>query len=57
MEVTNKNREKVDEVIHRYVGEQASLGRCSPNWSKARKKIQADEQMKKELMERLRAFV
>ncbi len=54
IKMTDKNREKVDEVIHRYIGEQAKYGRCSPNWSKARKEIQANEQMRKELIGRLK---
>lgn len=57
MKVTDKNKEKVDKVIHRYIGEQSSYGRCSPNWSKARKEIQGDDAMKKELIEQLRAVI
>ncbi|MGB9959733.1 MAG: hypothetical protein ACPLKQ_04350 [Candidatus Bathyarchaeales archaeon] len=56
MEVTDENREKLDEAIHKYVSEQVSYGRCSPQWSKARKQIQADEKMKKELIEKLKAL-
>lgn len=57
LEVTDKNKGKIDEIIHHYIGEQASYGRCSPNWSKARKEIQADEQMKQELVEKLRSLM
>lgn len=57
LEVTDKNKWKIDEIIHHYIGEQASYGRCSPNWSKARKEIQADEQMKQELVEKLRSLM
>jgi len=56
IEVTGENREKVDEVIHQYIGEQASYGRCSADWRKARKEIQADEQMRNELVDRLQSL-
>ncbi|NIO36442.1 hypothetical protein GTO27_01930 [Candidatus Bathyarchaeota archaeon] len=56
IEVTEENRKRVDGVIHQYIGEQASYGRCSPNWRKARKQIQANEQMKQELTKRLQTL-
>ena len=56
VEVTDENREEVDEVIHQYIGEQSSYGRCSADWRKARKEIQADEEMRNELIDRLRAL-
>jgi len=55
IEVTDENREKIDEIIHQYISEQASYGRCSADWRKARKEIQANEQMKRELIEMLRS--
>jgi hypothetical protein len=57
VKVTPKNQEAVDKVIHKYISEQASYGRCSPQWSKARKEIQANEEMKKELIEKLKTLV
>jgi predicted Fe-Mo cluster-binding NifX family protein len=54
VEVTDANKEKVDQVIHKYIGEQSSYGRCSADWRKARKEIQEDEKMKKELISKLR---
>lgn len=56
IEVTDENKEKIDDIIHTYINEQISYGRCSPEWSKARKQIQADEKMKKELVEKLKAL-
>lgn len=56
VEVTDENKEKIDDVIHAYINQQISYGRCSPEWSKARKQIQADEKMKKELVEKLKAI-
>ena len=55
--VTDTNREKIDGVIHKYIGEQASYGRCSANWTKARKEIQANDEMRQELIQKLRALV
>lgn len=54
LEVTDENREKIDDIIHRFIGEKSSYGRCSSDWKKARKEIKTDEEMKKELVERLR---
>jgi hypothetical protein len=55
--VTDKNKSKIDEVIHKYIGEQSSYGRCSADWRKARKEIQESPEMKKELIEKLKALV
>jgi predicted Fe-Mo cluster-binding NifX family protein len=57
VKVTDKNKEEVDEVIHRYIGEQSSYGRCSADWRKARKEIQDNEEMKNELIEKLKALI
>jgi hypothetical protein len=57
VEVTDKNQKKVDDLIHHYVGEQSSYGRCSADWRKARKEIEADERMKKELVAKLKTLV
>lgn len=57
IKVTDENKDKVDKVIHRYIGEQSSYGRCSADWRKARKEIQDDEAMKKELIEQLQTAI
>jgi len=57
IEVSDENKGKIDEIIHKYIGEQVSYGRCSPQWSKARKEIEANEKMKKELIQRLHSLV
>jgi predicted Fe-Mo cluster-binding NifX family protein len=54
VEVTDKNKMKIDDVIHQYISEQASYGRCSPNWSTAKKQVLGNEQMKKELIQKLK---
>lgn len=56
IEVTDENKEKIENVIHKYIGEQASYGRCSSSWSNTRKEIQANMQMKQELIDRLKAL-
>lgn len=57
LKVTDKNKEKIDQVIHKYIGEQSSYGRCSADWRKARKEIQENKEMKQELMGKLKALV
>jgi len=57
LKVTETNKKKIDTVIHQYIGQQAILGHCSSDWKKARKEIQADEKMKKELTEKLKVIV
>ena len=56
IEVTNTSREKVDEIIHKYIGEQSSYGRCSADWREARKEIEASKEMRNDLIERLRSL-
>jgi hypothetical protein len=55
--VTDKNKDKIDEVIHKYISEQSNYGRCSADWRKTRKEINASPEMKKELIEKLKALV
>ncbi len=57
MQVTDENKGKIDEVIHKYIGEQSSYGRCSADWKKARKEIKESPEMKQELITQLRASV
>jgi len=56
VKVTDNSKGKVEEVIHQYIGEQSSYGRCSADWRKARKEIEADTTMRNELVERLRTL-
>ena len=55
--VTDANKGKIDEVIHKYIGEQSRYGRCSPDWRKARKEIKANSQMRNELIQKLKKIV
>jgi hypothetical protein len=57
IEVTDKNKQKIDEIIHKYIGEQSSYGRCSADWRKARKEIQENKEMKQGLIEKLRSLL
>jgi hypothetical protein len=57
VEVTDENKDKIDQVIHKYIGEQSSLGRCSADWRKARKQIKESPEMKQELISQLKALV
>jgi len=56
VEVTDENKDRVDEVIRQYIGEQSSYGRCSADWRKARTEIQADEEMRQELIGKLQSM-
>jgi hypothetical protein len=56
VKVTDKNKEKIDGVIHKYIGEQSSYGRCSADWRKARKEINESPEMRKELIEKLKVL-
>jgi hypothetical protein len=55
--ITDANKGKIDEVIHKYISEQSSYGRCSAEWRKARKEINASLKMRSELIEKLKALV
>jgi len=56
VELNESNKEKVDAVIHKYIGEKSSYGHCSADWKKARKAIVADEKMKQELIGQLKTL-
>jgi hypothetical protein len=57
VQVTDENKGKIDEVIHKYIGEQSSYGRCSADWKKARKEIKESPEMKQELITQLKTLV
>jgi hypothetical protein len=56
VEITDKNKTKIEDIIHKYIGEQSSYGSCSADWKKARKEINESPKMKKELIEKLKAL-
>jgi hypothetical protein len=55
--VTPKNRAKIDEVIHKHIGEHAQHETCSAGWVAAGKKVKMDEKEKKKLIEAVKAAV
>ena len=57
VQANGTNKEQIDAVIHKYIGEQSSYGRCSADWKKARTQIQSDEKMKQELIAQLKKLI
>ena len=57
IDITDQNRDKIDKIIHQYIGEQSRHGRCSADWKKARKEVKANEQMRQELIEQIQSLV
>ena len=55
IEVTDENKEKIEEVIHEVIGETSKYERCSSDWRKAGKKLKADENEKRKLLGKLQA--
>ena len=56
IEVSEDNEERVEDIIHKFIGKQSAYGRCSADWRKARKEIKANDQMRNELIEKLRSL-
>ena len=48
IKVTEKNEQKIDGVIHSYIGQQSSYGHCSADWRKAAREIRVDRSMREE---------
>jgi hypothetical protein len=55
--VSNKNEAKIEEAIHKYIGEKSSLGKCSADWKKARVQIKESPEMKAELIAELKKLI
>ena len=53
IEVTDENRERIEEVIHEVIGKTSKYEKCSSDWRKAGKKLKADENEKRKLLEKL----
>jgi hypothetical protein len=56
VKITDDNKGKIDEIIHKYIGEQSSYGRCSADWRKARVQINESPKMKAELIAKLKTL-
>jgi len=55
--VTSQNRTKIDQVIHKHIGEHSQYEHCSAEWMTAGKKVKMDEKEKKKLIEAVKAAV
>jgi len=55
--VSEKNEAKIEEVIHKYIGEKSSLGKCSADWKKANVQIKESPEMKAELIAKLKTLI
>lgn len=55
--VTAKNRDKIDEVIHKHVGEHSKYEQCSAEWKAMGKKVRMDEDEKKKIIEAVKAAI
>lgn len=53
IEVNDKNKDKIDEVIHEVISESSKFERCSGDWKKVGKQIKADVNERKKLIEKL----
>ena len=53
--ITDKNKTKIDDIIHKNIGEQSSYGKCSADWKKARVEIKESVKVKAELIAKLKA--
>ena len=56
VEATESNKDKIEQVIHDYVGEQSSYGRCSSDWKKARIEVKENPELKQELIDKLKTL-
>lgn len=55
--VTPQNEAKIEDVIHRHIGEHSKYGMCSAEWTAAGKKVKMDEKEKKKLIQAVKAVV
>jgi len=54
--IADNNKAKIDDIIHKYIGEQSRYGKCSADWKKARVQINESPKMKTELIAKLKAL-
>jgi len=54
--ITDNNKAEIDDIIHKYIGEQSRYGNCSSDWKKARVQINESPKMKTELIAKLKAL-
>ena len=54
--IKDQNKEKIEDIIHKYIGEQSRYGNCSADWKKARVEINGSPKMKAELIAKLKTL-
>ena len=54
VEVTEENRERIDQAIREYVNDRSSYGKCSAVMKEASSQITEDKNMHQELIEKVR---
>jgi hypothetical protein len=54
VEVTEENRDRIDQVIHDYVNDRSSYGKCSAVMREASEQIGKDRTMRQELIDKVR---
>ncbi len=53
VELTEENKDRIDQVFHSYLEEDARYGKCSSSWERLRYKVD-DEETMTSLIERVR---
>jgi ABC-type iron transport system FetAB ATPase subunit len=56
LELNENNKEKIESIIHKYIGQKSTYGHCSSDWKKALKEITANEKMREELLSQLKTL-
>ena len=54
VEVTEENRERIDQAIREYVDDRSSYGKCSAVMKEASSQITGDKNMHQELIEKVK---
>jgi hypothetical protein len=55
IQVTAANQARLDHIIHKYIGDKATYGRCSAEWKSAKATFQGNPQKMQELLSQLRS--
>jgi hypothetical protein len=54
IEVSAVKRDRIDEIIHQYMGEQARYGHCSADWRQVKTAVKTNEELRNKLVEGLK---
>ena len=55
IQITAKNKARVDDITHKYIGDNAAYGRCSAQWKSAKATVQGSPLKMQELVSQLRS--